>query len=422
MGIAFKWTACYSVLTILFVTWIVSYMDRMVMSVAIPYIAIDYDLSPLAMGAVMSAFFAGYSISQIPGGLLADCFGVRRVATIAMLWWSVCTAITGAAANLNQMLIVRFVFGLGEGVFPACAFKTVALWFPKEKRATATAIMLASNSLGAALAPLALVGILSLWGWRTAFYGLCLPGVLIALLFWQFIPDQPSESSRAAPAEVIEIEESGGGAQNSSAKVSLVDTLKAPNVLKYFFILLTFDAAYWGFTTWLPTYLVKARGFSMFQMGVAASLPFFAGTVGCILGGWLSDKYFRNNRRIPIVATQLMSAILLYLTVAANSAFMMVICQTLAGFFLTLFFSVFWALPMNTVAEKSIGVTSGFINMGGLTAAFISPMCVGYLVGAAGGNFDHTFTFLIVSLLSSSAIVFTLPGELQQYKEEPNHS
>jgi len=99
-----QWKARHTVLTILFITWIVSFLDRIAISVAIPYIAADYHLTPLEMGIVMSVFFAGYSISQIPGGLLADKFGVRRVATVAMVWWSVFTAVTGSAANLAQML------------------------------------------------------------------------------------------------------------------------------------------------------------------------------------------------------------------------------------------------------------------------------------------------------------------------------
>jgi sugar phosphate permease len=397
-------------------------MDRIAMSVAIPYIAVDYHLSPLAMGVVMSVFFASYSISQIPGGLLADIFGVRRVATTAMLWWSVFTAITGAAANVTQMVIARFVFGLGEGVFPACSFKTVAVWFPKKERTTANAIMLASNSLGAALAPLAVVGIISLWGWRAVFYSLFFPGVLISLLFWIFIQDRPSESSRVSPEELVEIEESDVVAtQNSETKVSLLEILKEPNVLKYFFVLFTFDIVYWGFLTWLPTYLVKARGLSMVQMGVATSLPFFAGAVGCIAGGWVSDRYFSNNRRMPIVVSQLISAFLLYLTFTANSVTMLVICQTLTGFFISCFFSVFWALPMNTVPKKFMGVTGGFINMAGQIAAFSSPIFIGYLVGVARGNFNLTFTFLIVSLLVSCAIVFTIPSKLQRHHEDAVH-
>ena len=418
MGKSFQWKARHTVLSILFIVWIVSFMDRMVMSIAIPYIAVDYDLSPVEMGVVMSVFFAGYSISQIPGGLLADLLGVRRVATIAMLWWSVFTAITGAAANLTQMLIARFVFGLGEGVYPACGFKTIAVWFPKKERATANAIKFAAGPLGAALAPLAVVPIVSYWGWRTVFYCLFLPGVLIALLFWIFIPDKPSESSRVSPEELGEIEESGVVAtQNLEKKVNLLKILKEPNVLNCFFVLFTFDIAYWGFTTWLPTYLVKARGFSMVQMGVAASLPEFAGIVGCIFGGWVSDKHFSNNRRVPIVASQLISAFLLYLTFTANSATMLVIYQTLAGLCLNFFFTTFWALPMNTVSKKFMGVTSAFINMAGQIAAFIAPIVVGYLVGAAGGNYNLSFMFLIASLLVSCAIVFTLPSKLQHLQE-----
>jgi sugar phosphate permease len=418
VGRAFRWKARHTVLSILFISWIVSFMDRMVMSVAIPYIAVDFHLSPLAMGGVMGVFFAGYSISQIPGGLLADIIGVRRVATIAMLWWSAFTAITGAAANLTQILIARFVFGLGEGVYPACVFKTIAVWFPKKERATANGIRFAAGPLGTALSPLAVVGIMSFWSWRTVFYSLFLPGVLISLLVWIFIPDKPSESSRVSSEELVEIEERGVVAtQDSETKVNLLGILKEPNVLKYFFVLFSFDIAYWGFTTWLPTYLVKARGFSMAQMGIAASLPFFAGTVACILGGWVSDKYFSSNRRTPIVATQLISAFLLYLTFTANSTTMLVICQTLAGLCLNFFFTAFWALPMNTVPKEVMGVASGFINMAGQIAAFTSPIIVGYLVGAAGGNYDLSFKLLVASLLVSCAIVFTLPSKLPHHQE-----
>jgi len=280
-------------------------------------------------------------------------------------------------------------------------------------------MVLASNSLGAALAPLAVVGIISVWGWRAVFYSLFLPGVLMSLLFWKFIPDKPSKSSRVSPKELAEIE--GGddvATQSSETKVKLIEIIREPNVLKYFFVLFTFDLAYWGFLTWLPTYLVRARGLSAAQMGVAASLPFFAGVVGSVLGGWVSDKYFSNNRRIPIVGSQLATALLLYLTFAANSVTMLVTYQTLAGFFISCFLSVFWALPMNTVPKKFMGVTGGFINMAGQIAAFSSPIVIGYLVSIAGGHFNLTFTFLIASLLVSCALVFTIPSKLQIQQEE----
>ena len=96
---------------------------------------------------------------------------------------------------------------------------------------------------------------------------------------------------------------------------------------------------------------------------------------------------------------------------------MLVICQTLTGLCMNIFFTAFWALPMNTVPKQLMGVTSGFINMAGQIAAFISPIVVGYLVGAAGGNYDLSFMFLIVSLLVSCTIVFTLPSKLQPHRD-----
>jgi sugar phosphate permease len=417
MGKGFRWKARHTVLAVLFVSWIVSFMDRMVMSVAIPYIAVDFHLSPLAMGVVMSAFFASYSISQVPGGLLADIFGVRKIGTIALLWWSAFTAITGAVGNLTQMIIARLLFGLGEGIYPACVFKSVAVWFPPKERATANGVRFAASPLGSALSPLVVVGIMSLWGWRAAFYSLFLPGVLISLLVWIFVRDKPSESSRVSPQELVEIEQEAGVAtRNPQMTGKLFRVIKEPVVLKCFAVLFFFDIAYWGFATWLPTYLVRARGFTMTQMGLAASLPFFAGAIACVLGGWISDKFYSSNRRRPIIAAQLLSALLLYLTFTAASTTMLVISQTLAGFCLNFFFTAFWALPMNTVPREVMGVASGFINMAGQIAAFISPIVFGYLVGVAGGNYDLSFIFLIVLLLVSCASVFTLPSILAPHK------
>ncbi|MFV3074933.1 MFS transporter [Niveispirillum fermenti] len=401
--------ARHKVLSILFVTWIISGIDRMAISVAIPYIAADYQLTPMQSGILMSAFFAGYSLSQIPGGMLADRFGVRKVATLAMLWWSAFTAITGVAANFMQMLVVRFLFGLGEGVYPACAFKTIATWFPRQERATANAIMLASNPLGVAISPLIVVAIMSVWGWKAVFFLLFIPGVLFAAVFWKLVADRPSEARNITAAELTEIgqEELPGPGER---KAGILEAVKEPNIIRYFLILFSFNITFWGFTTWMPTYLVQSRGFSMMQMGIVVSLPFFAGTVGSVLGGWISDRYFSNRRRLAIVATQIPSAFFLYMTFTASSPQMLIISQTLAGFFLASFFTAFWALPMNTVPKKLMGVTSGFINMAGQIAAFISPLMLGFLVEAMGGDFNMTFLLLIVSLLISAMIALTLPG------------
>src|SRR5688500_56992 len=104
------WKPRFTILAILCVAYLLCYLDRMVMASAIPFIATDFQLSPMAMGAVLSAFFVGYAAMQIPGGLLVDRFGPNRLLTASILWWSICTALTGAAGSWTAILVIRVLF------------------------------------------------------------------------------------------------------------------------------------------------------------------------------------------------------------------------------------------------------------------------------------------------------------------------
>lgn len=421
MGHSIHQKVQHKVLAILFITSIVSFVDRTTMTVALPFIKRDFNLTAVESGFVLSAFFAAYSIAQIPGGLLADHFGVRKVATAALVWWSIFTGITGSVATFAQILIARFLFGLGEGVYPACTFKTVATWFPRRNRGTANAIMLSSSRLGAAIAPLLVVWIMAhLGGWRAVFWSLCLPGFAIAALFWFFVPNSPSEARHISREELEELGEgSGSGSEAVGSSTSIYDVLRDTTILRYLMIYFVFDFAFWGFTSWLPTYLIEERGFSALQMSVTASLPFLAGMLGCILGGWISDRFFGDNRRIPIILSPSVAALFLYLTFTASSVTMVMIYQTISGFFFNIFFASFWALPISTVPKERMGVTTGLINTAGQVAGALSPVVVGALVAASGGRFGLTFGVLIASLLLVGALALSLPSTARSRPQQP---
>lgn len=394
-------------LAVLFAAWLISYVDRMVMATAIPYIAKDFDLSPVSMGVVMSAFFVGYATCQLPGGFLADKFGARKVMTGAIVWWSIFTAFTGWAGSLASMLWIRVAFGIGEGVFPAASFKSLSNWFPLKERGTATGLMMASNPLGAALAPLLVAAILSAWGWRTAFISLIVPGILLALVIWYFVPDRPSDKKGISPVEVKEIKgETDVQAAESVPSVGFFEVVKVTTVWKSFLMLLFFNTSAWGFVSWLPTYLVKVRGFEIIKMGVAASLPFLVGTIGFALGGWLNDK-FRHNKKLPLITCQVSCSLFLYLMYTVESPNLLILYQTLAGGFLYTAGGIIFALPMSSISSAITGRAMGFINTAGQAAGFFSPMIVGYLVQISNGDFNTAFAFLICTMLMSAFIAST---------------
>jgi sugar phosphate permease len=407
----FSWKARHSVLAVIFVAWIVSFVDRIALSVAIPYIGKDLGLDPVEMGLVMSAFFATYTLMQLPGGWLADRFGVRRVATVALIWWSSFTAATGAAGNLGHLLVARAAFGVGEGVFPPCSFKTIAVWFPKNERASASAIMLAANSVGSAIAPLIVVTIIATWGWRSVFYMLFIPGALVAFAFWRVVADEPRLDPQAAASEGSDdLNDRCPTEEPNSQRMRFVDLLTNALYLRYFVALFAFGLAFWGFVTWLPTYLITVRGFSTAQMGLAASLPFATGIAGSLVGGFVSDKYFPGRRHTPIIIAQVAVLAFLYLSYAAESRGALMAYQGLLGFSMTFFFSAFWAAPISVADSADVGIVSGFVNTGGQLAAVIAPLAIGALVSRAGGGFGTTFTVLCGAVAISCLIMMTCPS------------
>src|SRR5262249_40614595 len=152
------------------------------------------------------------AIMQLPGGLLADRLGSRRVMTGAILGWSIWTALTGVASSLPQLLAIRVLFGISEGPFPPSASKTIALSFPKDEVRRANGLQLAAVEVGAAIAPALVSWIILAWSWRAVFYSFLAPGLILALLIWRFIEDRPAsteeqEEPASIPASSIAVRE-----------------------------------------------------------------------------------------------------------------------------------------------------------------------------------------------------------------------
>jgi sugar phosphate permease len=389
------------VLTLIFVAYLFCYVDRMIMSTTIPYLGKELHLSKTAMGMVMSAFFVGYTAFQIPGGILVDKFGPRLIMTIALSVWSIFTGVTGMIVTFVHLVVARVMFGVGEGPFPAASMKSIALWYEPSKRATATSVILSSNALGPAIAPLLAVWIMSYGGWRGTFYSLVLPGILVTVLIAVYVTDDPYGEKRLKSSSIEHL-------TSGQIEYSFWQVLKEPAVWKSTVMFFICNIAGWGFKSWLPTYLVSARHMSMKTMGVAASLPFFAGIVGYLFGGWLSDGWFKNERRIPVIIFQLTTAVLFYLTYTVGSITMLLIYQTLAGFFLSAMLAAVWALPVSSVPKAITGRAVGIFNTGGQMAGLVAPTIIGYLVDVSKGSFNTSFIFMIGCLISSAAIALTI--------------
>ncbi len=389
------WQRRYSVLIVLFFTYLLCYLDRMAMATAIPFIARDMNLSPLAMGSVLSAFFVGYACMQIPGGLLADRLGPNRVMTASIAGWSVFTGLTGFVSSLPALLATRVLFGVFEGPFPATASKAIALWFPPNEVGRANGVQLTTVNLGGALAPLILAPLILAWGWQTAFQLLLLPGLILTVFVWKFVKDSPPGVSSEQRA-----------VEQPSTRIAIAEVLKRPAVVWCAVALFFGNIASWGLMNWLPTYLLEARGFSIAKMGVMASLPFLPGAVGFLLGGHISDKYFSRRRHVPIAIGFAVGAVATYAAAFAPSGEWAVATLACGFLFMSAASAGLFTFPIVAVPKEAVGVAFGIVNTCGQVAGFLSPLLVGYALNVTGGDFQLVFCgFAALKLLSAICIL-----------------
>ncbi|SFL51797.1 MFS transporter [Pelosinus propionicus] len=408
----FRWKVRHTILSIIWAGWLFSFLDRMVISIALPFIGKDLNIDATMQGGILSAFFAGYALFQIPGGMLADKFGPRKIMSIAIAWFSVFTTLTGFVSSYSIMLFCRLVFGVGEGCFPGASWKMIATYFPPKERATATAIQSSVNTLGPAVASLVAAGIIASYGWRHVFIYLGFPGLLIAALMWYYFRDNPAKHPKITKEELQElnIDQVQGGHDTNSSGITFKTFLTKPILWQMVLIWFLFDITFWGFVSWLPSYLMKVRGFSLIKTGITGSIPFFVGTVGMLVGGYLSDR-IKGQRKWMFIPNALIAGFFLYLTYSVASADMVILYQSVSAFFMFLAMSAFWGLVMDTIPPHIMGSSSGTVNFGGQVAGFISPFIMGYLIDANQGSFDEAFIFLIIAIIASAAVAFTVQQE-----------
>ncbi|SDX44959.1 MFS transporter [Paenibacillus sp. PDC88] len=380
----------YIVLALLFLGWCLGNLDRFVMNYAIVGITQDLGLSASAQGIILSSFFLGYAIMQIPGGALADRFGYRKVILVSVFAWSIFTILTGSAWSLFSLIFVRFLFGIGEGSFFPSGSKAIATTFPINQRSSAMSIMLASGAIMGVVTPILTSQALETIGWRTLFYIIGAVGILVTILMFFLLKEsaQPLQSE-AVPAP--------------KEKVPFKVVLKTPMIWNLFIGYFSIYAVNWGLQSWMPTYMVNVRGLDMTQMGLLSAIPAVISIFTMLLSGYILDRIPAGKDRIIASVFGIFVALFLYLMSTAGSIAMFITHQTivtaLAGFISTLIISK----SLKTMPETVVATANGFINTGAQLAGFLTPMLIGFLVEASGGSYTAAFVMLIAFAVICSA-------------------
>ncbi len=390
-----KWT----MLTLIWLMMFVAYLDRINISVAGPTIMKSLHMSPAIFGIVLSSFTFGYAILQIPGGWLADRFGARKILVVALIWWSLFTGMTGLAFSAGLLIVVRTLFGVGEGLENGAQFKLIGDFFTSSERSSANGLFLTAIALGPAfVAPLS-TWLLAKVGWHGLFLLFTIPGVIMAFLIWKLIPTTP-------PGGVVHTPVHNRHGQPANWRA----VLGQPGIWLIFLAYLFFNIAFWGFLGWMPSYLSLSRHINLAALGFDASVPYVLGFFGLVIIGWLGNRMNRH-KALLVAVSYLLSSIFLYMAYTAHSVGSSVFGLSVAAFFLFGGFGPIWAIPMDLIPDALRGTFTGFVNFGGQIGGFVAPIVIGIIV-TVSHSFTGGFLFMIGGLVAAVICLLILQGTM----------
>ncbi len=356
----------------------VAYLDRVCIATAAPAIKADLQLSDAEMGYVFSAFTLAYALFEVPSGWLADRFGPRLMLTRIVIWWSAMTAATGLATGFLSLLLVRLLFGMGEaGTFPSMA-RAYARWLPTSERGRAFGLAVMTGALGGAVTQPLVVTLLRVLPWRYCFPVFGLVGVVWALAWFWWFRDDPHHHAGVNASELDII---GCDPPEAHPPVPWRHVARDRNMIA---VSLMYGGAIYGwyfYITWLPTYLLRARGFDLQQVGWLAALPLLSIASGVLAGGWASDALThrwgaRAGRRTPGLIGLPLAAVAVLGAIATPTPLIAALLLALAAGLAALGVAPAWAVCLE-IGGRHAGVVSGAMNTFGNLGGALSPVVVG---------------------------------------------
>lgn len=397
----------HKVLALLASLSFLTYLDRVCISVAGPRLQNELHLGPQEWGLVTGAFAIAYAVFEIPSGYLGDRFGARGMITRIVLWWSVFTALTGFVSKLWSLLVVRFCFGAGEaGAYPT-ASTSVYRWFPPAERGRAFGVVLLSSQLGGALAPLLIVPLQMRFGWRLSFYVFGGVGVLWSAAWWRMYRNRPQEKAGISTAEVAEI----GKEEERAARDFPWRTLVASrNIWSIMGAACGYLYAYYFFLFWLPTYMIRSRGFSESESKFSA-LPFVLGAAANLAGGLARDAAVQRFGRTWGARLVCQSG----LATAAMAAVAAMYCKNRYGALAWLaicYAGITFQQPTAfatcvDIGRRDAGAVAGCMNSAAALGGLLSSGIFGYLVQRSG-SYDAVLASMAGTLLAGAGLWFVI--------------
>ncbi|VEA68882.1 L-galactonate transporter [Serratia plymuthica] len=382
----------WGIILILLIAAVVNYLDRANLSIANTTIAREFGFSSTEMGLLLSAFLWPYALANLPAGWLVDKLGPKKMFSWALGLWSAFTVMAAFVNSYSMFYGLRMLLGVSESPFFTSGIKITHRWFSERERGLPTSIINTGSQIANAIAPPILTVLLLTLGWRGMFIAIGLAGIPLMLAWLKFYRDPTAREEAMIHAEKRAAAKAVGQEQGGSWGSLFRHKTTWFMILGNFSIMFTI----WVYLTWLPSYLENSLGFSLKQTGWIASIPFFAGILGVLCGGAISDRLIRRGvkaitaRKIPIVCGAALAACCVAPIAFVDSTPLCILLLSLGYFFSQLPSGVIWTLATDIAPKQQVASLGAIQNFGGFLGAAMAPIVTGVILDLTG-QFTNVF-------------------------------
>ncbi|WP_027348695.1 MFS transporter [Halotalea alkalilenta] len=409
MNRLFKVKATSMVLVMLCLMYFITYVDRVNVSTAAGQFSAELGLTNTQLGFIFSAFAYPYLVFQFIGGWVSDRFGAKRTLIVCAFIWATATVLTGLAGGFLSLVAARMLLGLGEGAtFPA-ATSAMSAWVAKDKRGFAQGVTHSAARLGNAMAPMIVAALMTAYDWRFSFY--LLGGLSFGwiVLWYATYTEKPADHPRITQQELDSLPPPKP-ARGPDAPGTWMRLFR--RMLPVSSVYFCYNWILWLMLSWIPMYFMHNYQLNIKDAVLYTSGVFFAGVLGDLLGGVLSDRILRRTGNLKLARSYLVAVCMgltglsLIPVLLFQEPMYSLLFLGLALFFNEMIVGPMWAVPMD-IANDRAGTASGIMNGTAATATIISPVLAGYLIDQTG-NWSLPFLVSIGVLACGVLLTFTM--------------
>lgn len=380
---------------VLMVTVILAFFDKISIAVLFTDATFLADLGiagePAKLGWLMSIFLLAYGLSSVFLSFVGDIFGPKKILLGGIASWGILMFLMGTTHSFYMLLFYRVLLGIAEGPLLALCYSIVKQNYTESEQARASTLFLLGTPLGAALGfPLTAL-ILQNYHWQATFFFMSLITIFLFILVFFGLKG------------ITYVKANRKSADHKNNFKKLLSS--KPFWLVTFFNVGTL-AYLWGLNSWIPTYLIEAKGFDLKQFGTLSMIPFLAMLVGEIIGAFNSDRY-PHRRALQVFGGLFGAGVTMFLLTYQEGVVNVLIFMSASAFLWGFNVSAVFALLANITAKEVATTAGGIFNGFGNIGSALAPVIIGYIV-VYTGNIEYGIMFLAGVAIVSSFILLPL--------------